>query len=107
MISPQERPKPSEVLKALQEAMKTLLAVAKFEPESPQQHVGFPDTTESPTHDLSQISLEQYGDIDLHALERESPQPVGFPSPNMDSPTPDLGSPKLGLPEPALPNPDR
>ena len=48
-----------------------LLAVAEFEPESPQQHVGFPDMTESPTHDQSQISLEQYGDIDLHALERE------------------------------------
>ena len=77
MISPQERPKPSEVLDALQEAMKMLLAVAEFEPESPQQHVGFPDTTESLTHE---ISLEQSGDIDLHALVpvRVSLQPVGF-----------------------------
>ena len=79
MISPQERPKPSEILNALQEALKT---VEKSEPESPNtQHVppGFPDTcTESPT--LTQMSPGEHVALKSFMFEvPESLQTVGFP----------------------------
>ena len=62
MISPQDRPKPPEVLNTLQEAMKILLAVARSEQ----------DTREPPTHSLIRSELRD-------AQQPESLQTVAFP----------------------------